>query len=486
MSDKKTLEKEKIIGEFKSYTKKQLSDALLEWGIKTSSREKKDELLETLADFIIANREEAEKSASESQKEEKQSTDSKSAKNLSESKKGAKSRKKRSGKVPEITKERREVTKEVRKTKTEALESEEALKRARGEDIELKPRVIKNAPDSLTIDGRRRVRTAERDEDFELTESFSSPSVMLKGELLMIKADTHPWVRRPHPVTGETKTYYQVAAVIKYKSRFVYIPAQYFFEDYWNMDQSKVGKYILERRGSIVEFRVINVSRENPEEPVYIGSRIAALKKARCDYWYSDRDIGRSLLEPDSIHEAQIVSVADRVIFVEMYGVDVAIPEKEVRYNRIKSLKLTDYYPGDIIDVKIKSVVLQDKKRAEALGYPVECSLSIKAAKPDPRDKYFKQGLKDVEFMGIVRDREIDSDNVTWYWVEMGETSDTYSVGEDEGLPIRCKLYDKMAVIPKEGDIASGKIVFANEKEKRVWGTIYHVDPPRIRRGRRM
>lgn len=476
-------EKDRIKEEFRSYTKAQLTKALEEQGIRVNARDKKEVLLERIADFIVANREEAENPASTEKNPENHVSAQPSTKKPAEAKKDAKSGRRKSGKVPEITKERRENVKNVNKTKKDALESEAARAKAFGEDADYKPRRIRNAPESLTVDGNAKIKRPERQEDIELLESMASPSVILKGELLMTVEDSHPWVRKMNPKTGRMVTCYQVAAVIEYYSRFVYIPAEFFFEDYWDMNQGIMGELLEKRQGAEVEFRVIDANRDNPDEPVYVGSRIAAMIKNRCDYWYSDRDISTALLTPDSIHEAKVAAVADKSVFVEMYGVEVKIPERDVTYSRVRTLK-SRYLPGDIVDVKIKSVVLQDKKRAEALNYPVQCELSIKEAKPDPRDKYFKQSLKDTNFRGIIRDIEIDKNNITWYWVEMG-TRDRFEEGDDEGLPIRCRLGDRVSIIPQIDDIASGKITFPNDQQKRVFGTIYHIDPPRRRSRRR-
>ena len=476
-------EREQIKAEFRIYTKSQLAKALADWEIKTTGREKKEDLLDMIANFILANREEGENSPSEGRKDEGRPDDKKSGKKPSEPKTGAKSRQRKGGKVPEITKERRANVKNIQKTRNEALEGETSRARAFGEDGDYKPRQIKNAPESLTVDGRRRVERAELPEDIELLESMSSPSVILKGELLMTVEDDRPWVRKMNPNTGKMMTCYQVAAVIEYYSRFVYIPAEFFFEEYWDMEQGRMRDLIEDRQGAEVEFRVTDVSRENPDEPVYIGSRIAAMRKNRAEYWYSGREKGRALLEPGSIHEAKIVAVTNKSVYVEMFGAEVKIPERDITFSRVKTLR-SKYLPGDLVDVKVKSVVLQDLKRAEVLNYPVGLELSIKEAKPDPRDKFFKQKLKNTRFRGIVRDIEVDKDNITWYWVEMG-TRDRYEEGDDEGLPIRCRLGDDVSLIPQIDDIASGKITFPNDKQKRVFGTIYHIDPPRRRQRRR-
>ena len=494
---KDAVEAEKIKAEFSSCTRAELMQALADNGIKTTGREKKDQLLDMIAGFVIASRQEAdkeaakkgtaenakgEKSPSKTKKDAMQAKTPKPAKKSSQAKTTAKSGRRRGGEVPELTKERRENVKEVRKTRDAAIESDASKAKAHGEDANLKPRQIRNAPKSLTVDGKRKAENYDREEDFKLVESFNSPSVILRGELHMVIEDRNPWVRREHPVTHQMGTYYQVAAVIKYYSRFVYIPAEYFFEDYWDMDQSRMRMFIEEREGAEVEFRVVGVNRDNPEKPVFIGSRIAAMKKNRCDFWYSDREKGRALLEPDSIHEAKVVAVSAKYVFVEMFGAEIMVPERECTYNRIKDLR-TKFLPGDIVEVKVKSVLLQDKKRAAALDYPVVCELSIKEARPDPRDKYFVQDLKSAKFRGVIRAKEIDKNNITWYWVEMG-VKDNYEEGDDEGLTIRCRLGDDVSIIPQVDDIASGKITFSNDKQKRVFGTIYHIDPPRRRQRR--
>ena len=483
MSESKISEKETIKSEFRAYTKADITQALSEQGITVTGREKKEELLDLLAEYVLKTKlaAEGEISPVESEKEKKGISARDNGKERAVTKKTGRKKALREN-VPEITKDRRLNVSELTKAKAEATESDSSKAKAYGEDVEYRPRQIRNAPESLGINGPKR-KNDELEEDFELAESFNTPGLILKGRLHMVITDRTPWVKKNNPLTKTEGMYYQAAAVIKYYSRFVFIPAEYFFEDYWKMDQSKLRTFLEERVGAEVEFRVISVNRENPKNPIYIGSRIAAMIKNRCDYWYSEREKGRALLEVGSIHEAKIVAVSRQMVFVEMYGAEIGILEKDVTWNRIKDLRYK-FFVGDIVDVMIKSVTLQDRSRAEALSYPVDCRLSIKEAAPDPRDKYFVQDLKNARFKGIIRDKEIDKNNITWYWVEMG-VGDSYEDGGDEGLTIRCRLGDKVKVIPMVDDIASGKITFPNDKQKRVFGTIYHIDPPRPKRFRR-
>lgn len=465
---------ESIKDEFRKETKDALLKALEDNGIKMSPRAKKEVLLETIAHFIVDSRNEAEKSTSDEKNDSDGKTARKNTKSRSQAKTGAKSRGSKRKNVPEITKERRSNVKGLLKSMGDAQSSDDARAKAYGEDQVLKPRRVKNAPEYLTIDGTApEQKNYEREEDFTLTESFQNPSVILSGELHMVFEPKSHWVRKRNPKTGDLETCYESAAVVKYGSRLVYIPAEFFFLNYWGMDKTRTREYLEERQLANVYFRVINVNREDPKNPVYIGSRIAAMEKLRCDYWYSDRDTGKKLLTPNTIQQARVAAVFERSLFVEMYGAEIQISEKNITYNPRDLRNL--YSPGDLVDLMVESVTLQDAKRAAALGYPVEAQLSIKKAKPDPRDKYFVSDLKNMKFKGILRSKEIDKNNITWYRVEMGSGSNDPYV--DEGLTIYCRLAENVDAdhIPMIGDIVEGKMTYSNDHQKKVYGTIYHV-----------
>lgn len=464
-------EKDRFMEELGKFSKNELIQACRERGIRVSTTEKKTEILERLIDSVLEGEESTAISGEEEVKVEESAIEEPQPKRA-----GSRLSRREAGIA--LRKERERNVKNVN-TAIKSLDTDrEAYAKATGEDAELRPRVLRNAPESLSITGERhRKITPEEEDDFDLIESLNSSTRILTGVHIMTVEDEDPWVMKTNPLTGEKQRCYQVAAVVRYGTRVVYIPAEYYLENYYSMNQANMRSYIEERAMAEIDFRVTKADRSDPKNPVYIGSRIAAMKQKRCDFWYSDRQKGKELLQIDSVHEARVVAVSKDLVFVELFGADLVVNARNVSYNWIEDMR-DEYSPGDIVDVRIKSVALADKRRADALGYPVECSLSIREAKDDPRDIFFKINLKTGRFSGILRNKKLEADGITWYYAEMGSTKD------QEGITIKCRVAERCN-LPAIGDRVSGKITFVNDKQKIIFGTIYHVDPQRANRRRR-
>ena len=465
------MSKAELIKNLEEFKKKELLDELKRRGIDAKEKDTKAQLLDRLADSILAEEKKTpEKKPAEP--EEKAKSRSKEKKNAGRSK-----GRKNDPKIAKRKADRRENIENLDKTMKESSEGKIA-ERGKGADMELRPRRIRNAPESLSVSGfGANINRQEEQDDFDLTESLNNPSVILTGTQTFAVENSVPWIKKKNPFTGQIQDYYQIAAVVQYNSCLVYIPAEYYLEDYFQANQRNVKSYIEERGGAEVDFRIINIIRDG-SEPLYVGSRIAALKKNRCDFWYSERALGKSLLETGSIHEARVVAVSDGQLFVELFGVEARINARDITWNYVDSLK-EKYSPGSTEFVKVKRATLASAKEAEELGYPVDCELSIKEAKKDPREKFFKTNLQGMNFNGELRNTRVDENNVTWYYVETGKTD------YEEGITIYCRLGDRISKIPRRGDRVSGKITFANDKQMRLFGTIYHVDPPIRRAGGR-
>ena len=348
------------------------------------------------------------------------------------------------------------------------LSADDIDRLAYGDEASLSPRTLRNAPRDMSIEGGRisQVRRGEQD-DFELIESMNNSAYIVHGEVCSIlPART---IRTENPETGEPMLCVNATAVIEYGDRMVYIPSKYFFEDYYNMPQDRVREYMQGRLGSEVDFKIVNIERSDPNNPVYTGSRIAAMKKKRCDFWYSERAKGRSLIQPDSVQQARVVAVSERLVFVEIFGAEIKVEPKEIAYEYVVDAR--EYYvPGDIVFVKIKSVTLQDKDRAAALGYPVDCVVSIKDVYEDPKKEYFSKQMWHSAFKGVVVNIDIGKDNAVNIFVNDGR------------IDILCHLGDGITKMPERGDSVIGKITGMNEQTGFVWGVINHINPSRQER----
>ena len=349
------------------------------------------------------------------------------------------------------------------------LKSEDSIdKRAYGDDADLSPRQVRNAPQNLSISGER-LRTLDHGEedDIDLIESFNNAAYIPHGR---VSKTTPPrLIRMTNPETGEEQQCVNVSAIVEYGSRMFYIPARYFFDDYFSMDQDKIRQFMQGRIGSEVDFRVVHIDRTDPANPVYTASRIAAMKKKRCDFWYSERQKGRSLIQPGSTQQARVVAVSERLVFVELFGAEVKVEPSEIAYEYVVDAR-NYYVPGDIVLVKIKSATLQDKDRAAALGYPVKCEVSLKDVYEDPKKRYFDQQMWGASFSGTVANITIGENNVVNFFVDDGR------------IDILCHLQKGITKMPQRGDTVVGKITGMDEATGYIWGVIQHINPSRHER----
>lgn len=340
--------------------------------------------------------------------------------------------------------------------------------RAYGEDGSLSPRQLRNAPRSLSINGERlNYLTPAEEDDLDLTESYNNAAYIPRG--IVTKTTPPRTIRMKDPATGEEKNCVNVSAIVEYGTRMVYIPAKYFFEDYFQMDQTKIRQFMQGRIGSEIDFRVVHIDRTDPKNPVYTGSRIAAMRKKRCDFWYSERQKGRSLIQPGSVQQARVVAVSERLVFVEIFGAEIRVDPSEIAYEYVVDAR-NYYVPGDEVLVKIKSATLKDRAEAAALGYPVECSVSLKAVYDDPKQQYIKNQMWGASFSGVVSNITIGANNVVNFFVNDGK------------IDILCHLQKGITKMPQRGDTVVGKITGMDENTGNVWGIIQHINPNRFER----
>ena len=364
--------------------------------------------------------------------------------------------------------ERRKTQARISEATTRLSENEDIEMRAYGDDADLRPRQIRNAPKSLSVSGERLViSNIGEEDDLDLVESYNNPAYIPSGIVTDLTKKREFYAENPK--TGEKQKFVNVSAIVRYGERDVLIPAVYFFEDYYSMDQDKVLEYMQGRLMSEVDFRVVKIDRDDPKNPIYTGSRIAAMRKKRCDYWYSDRQQGRKLLEPDSVHEARIVAVTKALIYVELFGAEFPIYTSEIAHHYISDVRVdTDYAPGDTETVKLTSVTLQDRKRAAALGWPVACEGSIKATIEDTTEAYLLKLREGSYTIGRVTNVRIGKNDTLDIYVNNGR------------IDIFCRLGYGIAKRPKEGDTVQIKIKRVDVPERFVFGYIQHITPAKI------
>ena len=173
----------------------------------------------------------------------------------------------------------------------------------------------------VSIDARPTVETEEdkaRNDLLDLMESLKSKRIL---------TDTIQGIERPadNPLRS--------LAVIYHGDIKVIIPAEEAVEppeDFRGRLPEDVLHYMLTKRlGAEVDYIIMGI---DAAAGVAVGSRLEAMMARRKEYYYGlDRD-GNNLLYEGICAEARVVSVIRAGIFVDLFGVEVYIPLRELSY----------------------------------------------------------------------------------------------------------------------------------------------------------
>lgn len=173
----------------------------------------------------------------------------------------------------------------------------------------------------------------------------------------------------------------------------------------------------------------------------------------RKEYYYGlDRD-GNNLLYEGICAEARVVSVIRAGIFVDLFGVEVYIPLRELSYQRMMDAQ-DNFQPGQRILVKILSIDRRDR-------YHIRVAASIKQAGENPYEKALRRYVVGNRYVGTVS--MVDMNGVF--------------VALDGGVDCLCS-YPKRGRPPR-GARVTVRILGINNEANRIWGAITHVALPR-------
>ena len=294
----------------------------------------------------------------------------------------------------------------------------------------------------VSIDARPTVETEEdkaRNDLLDLMESLKSKRIL---------TDTIQGIERPadNPLRS--------LAVIYHGDIKVIIPAEEAVEppeDFRGRLPEDVLHYMLTKRlGAEVDYIIMGI---DAAAGVAVGSRLEAMMARRKEYYYGlDRD-GNNLLYEGICAEARVVSVIRAGIFVDLFGVEVYIPLRELSYQRMMDAQ-DNFQPGQRILVKILSIDRRDR-------YHIRVAASIKQAGENPYEKALRRYVVGNRYVGTVS--MVDMNGVF--------------VALDGGVDCLCS-YPKRGRPPR-GARVTVRILGINNEANRIWGAITHVALPR-------
>lgn len=239
-------------------------------------------------------------------------------------------------------------------------------------------------------------------------------------------------------------------AVIYHGEFKVIIPAEEAVEppdDYRGRLPEDVLHYMLTKRlGAEVDYIVKGI---DPGSGLAVASRLEAMKAKRKAYYLgTDRD-GNNLLYSGVCAEARIVSVIRAGIFVDLFGLEIYIPLRELSYQRWMDAAAY-FQPGQRILVKVLEVDRGDRNQIKATA-------SVKQAGENPYEKALRRYSVGNRYVGTV---------------SMVDTNGVF-VALDGGIDCLCS-YPKRGRPPR-GSRVTVRILGINNDSNRIWGAITHI-----------
>lgn len=348
-----------------------------------------------------------------------------------------------SGTVSQTETESEEKPRRSRRTRTPKSESDTDEKEVKTTTRRKRANTrTRTAVNVLSIDEHRTVETEAdkaRNDLLDLIESMKTQKIL---------TGTIQGVEQPEDNPSRS------LAVIYHGDFKVIIPAEEAVlppEDNRGRSQEDVMHYTLTKRlGAEVDYIVKGI---DPQSGVAVASRLEAMAAKRKEYYFgTDRD-GNNILYEGVCAEARIVSVIRAGIFVDLFGLEIYIPLRELSYQRLLDAS-SQFQPGQRVLVKILSIDRSDRNHIKA-------SASVKQAGENPYEKALRRFSVGNRYVGTV---------------SMVDTTGVF-VALDGGVDCLCS-YPKRGRPPR-GARVTVRILGLNMESNRIWGAITHIAAPR-------
>ncbi len=241
----------------------------------------------------------------------------------------------------------------------------------------------------------------------------------------------------------------QSMAVLYHGDFKIIIPAKEAVEppaDFRGRDPDDVMHYLLTKRmGAEVDYIVKGMDAETG---IAVGSRLEAMGAKRREYYFgTDRD-GNNLLYSGVCAEARVISVIRAGIFVDLFGLEVYIPLRELSYQRLLDAA-GSYQPGQRILIKILELDRSDRTQ-------LRVTASVKQAGDNPYAKALRKYTVGNRYVGTVS--MVDTNGV---FVSLGGGVDCLCSYPKRGRPPR-------------GARVTVRVLGVNHETNRIWGVITH------------
>lgn len=189
-------------------------------------------------------------------------------------------------------------------------------------------------------------------------------------------------------------------AIVYYKDMRVVIPATEMnirLEDHRESGDKELhnryAQILSWMMGAEIEFTVSGLDRRSGS---VVASRADAMRRKQRQFFLTPERDGRPLVQEGTVAEARVIAVSERVVRVEIFGVEFPIFAREVAWEWVDDCN--DYYGiGDRVLVKILSIDRSDPGN-------IRLQASIRETVPNPAKENIKKCVVQGKYIGRVTD----------------------------------------------------------------------------------
>ena len=189
-------------------------------------------------------------------------------------------------------------------------------------------------------------------------------------------------------------------AIVYYKDMRVVIPATEMnirLEDHRESGDKELhnryAQILSWMMGAEIEFTVSGLDRRSGS---VVASRADAMRRKQRQFFLTPGRDGRPLVQESTVAEARVIAVSERVVRVEIFGVEFPIFAREVAWEWVDDCN--DYYGiGDRVLVKILSIDRSDPGN-------IRLQASIRETVPNPAKENIKKCVVQGKYIGKVTD----------------------------------------------------------------------------------
>lgn len=118
---------------------------------------------------------------------------------------------------------------------------------------------------------------------------------------------------------------------------------------------SGIIRILSTRQNSDVDFLVRGLGSNEAGERIVAGSRRDAMRRKRKHFYLDTDELGRHMIEEGSMVQARVVAVADKLIRLEVFGVECAVAAKRMSWVWMSSAR-DKHYVGELIPVRVTQI----------------------------------------------------------------------------------------------------------------------------------